>query len=50
MTLALGRRFLIVDGAERWKDKDLDPLDAALAALGPDAETTVTFFAREEGS
>ena len=48
MTLALGRRFLIVDGAERWKDKDLDSLDTALAALGADAETTVTFFARED--
>jgi DNA polymerase III subunit delta len=48
MTLAVGRRFLIVDGAERWKDKDLDSLDAALAALGADAETTVTFFARED--
>ena len=31
MTLALGRRFLIVDGVERWKDKDLDALEAALA-------------------
>jgi DNA polymerase-3 subunit delta len=49
MTLALGRRFLIVDGVERWKDKDLDVLDAALGALGPGAETTVSFFAREEG-
>jgi DNA polymerase-3 subunit delta len=49
MTLALGRRFLIVDGAERWKDKDLDALDSALRGLGPDAETTVTFFAREDG-
>ena len=48
MTLALGRRFLIVDGAERWKDKDLDSLDTALAAVGADAETTVTFFARED--
>jgi DNA polymerase-3 subunit delta len=49
MTLALGRRFLIVDGAERWKDKDLDTLDAALGALGPEAGTTVSFFAREDG-
>jgi DNA polymerase-3 subunit delta len=49
MTLALGRRFLIVDGAERWKDKELDALDAALGGLGPEAETTVCFFAREDG-
>ncbi|MEA2213707.1 MAG: polymerase subunit delta [Solirubrobacteraceae bacterium] len=48
MTLALGRRFLIVEGAERWKDKDLDALAAALDGLGPDAETTVSFFARED--
>ena len=46
MTLALHRRFLIVDGVERWKDKDLDALEAALAHADPD--TTVAFFAREE--
>jgi DNA polymerase-3 subunit delta len=46
MTLALGRRFVIVEGAERWKDRDLDPLIAAMAALAP--ETTVAFFARED--
>jgi DNA polymerase III subunit delta len=47
MTLALSRRFIIVDGVERWKDKELDPLLAALAAMAP--ETTVSFFAREDG-
>ncbi len=46
MTLALGRRFIIVDGVERWKDKDLDALEAALGAIAP--ETTVAFFARED--
>jgi DNA polymerase-3 subunit delta len=46
MTLALGRRFIIVDGVERWKDKDLDALVAAVAAIAP--ETTVAFFARED--
>jgi DNA polymerase-3 subunit delta len=46
MTLALHRRFLIVDGVERWKDKDLDGLVAALAHADPD--TTIAFFAREE--
>jgi DNA polymerase-3 subunit delta len=46
MTLALGRRFIIVDGVERWKDKDLDALEAAVAAIAPD--TTVAFFARED--
>ncbi|MGA9853703.1 MAG: hypothetical protein WBR29_00300, partial [Gammaproteobacteria bacterium] len=24
MTFAIGRRFIIVDGAERWKDKEMD--------------------------
>jgi DNA polymerase-3 subunit delta len=47
MTLAMSRRFIIVDGVERWKDKELDPLVAALAAIAP--ETTVSFFAREDG-
>jgi DNA polymerase III subunit delta len=46
MTFAFGRRFIIVDGAERWKDKELDLLEAALAAIAP--ETTVAFFARED--
>ena len=46
MTLTLGRRFIIVDGAESWKDKELDGLVASLAAIPP--ETTITFFAREE--
>jgi DNA polymerase-3 subunit delta len=46
MTLAVSRRFLIVDGVERWKDKDLDALETALAHADP--ETTIAFFAREE--
>jgi DNA polymerase-3 subunit delta len=47
MTFVLGRRFVVVDGVERWKDKDLDSLEAGLASMPPD--TTVAFFAREEG-
>lgn len=47
MTFATGRRFIVVDGVERWRDKDLDGLVAALGAMPP--ETTITFFAREEG-
>jgi DNA polymerase-3 subunit delta len=47
MTFALGRRFVIADGVERWKDRDVEPVAAALAGL--DAESlTVAFFAREE--
>jgi DNA polymerase-3 subunit delta len=47
MTFAIGRRFIIVDGVERWKEKELEELEAALTAIPPD--TTVAFFAREEG-
>jgi DNA polymerase-3 subunit delta len=48
MTLAMGRRFLIVDGVERWKDADVESLLApALRTMPP--ETTVAFFAREDG-
>jgi DNA polymerase-3 subunit delta len=45
-TFALGRRFIVVDGAERWKEKDLEPLERALKASLE--ETTVAFFARED--
>jgi DNA polymerase-3 subunit delta len=47
LTFAIGRRFIIVDGAERWTDKQLDPLEAAMNDMPPD--TTVAFFAREDG-
>jgi DNA polymerase-3 subunit delta len=47
MTLAPGRRFVIVDGVERWRDAELDPVVEALGPPPPD--TTVAFFAREEG-
>src|SRR5205823_3645677 len=46
MTLTPGRRFIVVDGVERWKEKDLGPLAEALAS--PPPETTIAFFAREE--
>jgi DNA polymerase-3 subunit delta len=46
MTLTLSRRFIIVEGVERWKDKELDLLAASLGAMPP--ETTIAFFAREE--
>jgi DNA polymerase-3 subunit delta len=48
MTFAVGRRFIVVDGAERWKEADVKQhLAPALQAIAPD--TTVAFFAREEG-
>jgi DNA polymerase-3 subunit delta len=48
MTFAIGRRFLIVDGVERWKDGDVEAaLAGPLAEMPPD--TTVAFFGREDG-
>jgi len=48
MTFALGRRFVVADGVERWKERDVEPVAAAMAAM--DGESlTVAFFAREEG-
>jgi DNA polymerase III subunit delta len=46
MTFALGRRFLIVDGVERWKERELESLEGALASIASD--TTAAFFARED--
>jgi DNA polymerase-3 subunit delta len=46
MTFAIGRRFVVVDGVEGWKERELEPLKAAMAAIAPD--TTVAFFARED--
>jgi DNA polymerase-3 subunit delta len=46
MTFAIGRRFIIADGVERWKEKELEPVIAALADVPP--ETTVALFARED--
>ena len=47
MTLGVGRRFVIVDGAEGWRESELDELESALTRLDP--ATTVAFFAREDG-
>ena len=47
MTLASGRRVIIVDGAERWRKDDFErDLAPALAQLPP--ETTLALFARED--
>jgi DNA polymerase III subunit delta len=48
MTFAMGRRFLIVDGVERWKDAEAEAVLVPLLADMP-PETTVAFFAREDG-
>ncbi|HWT22479.1 MAG TPA: DNA polymerase III subunit delta [Solirubrobacteraceae bacterium] len=48
MTFCFGRRFVIADGVERWKEADVGPVAKALA--GADSELlTVAFFGREEG-
>ncbi len=47
MTLSVGRRVIIVDGAERWREADVkSQLAPALAAMPP--ETTLGIFARED--
>jgi DNA polymerase-3 subunit delta len=47
MTLAVGRRVIIVEGVERWRDGDVqEHLLAALERIAPD--TTVALFARED--
>jgi len=48
LTLAIGRRFIIVDGAERWKEEEVASHLAPLLESMPD-DTTIAFFAREEG-
>jgi DNA polymerase III subunit delta len=48
MTFAIGRRFVIADGVERWKDAAVGPVASALASADPEM-LTVAFFAREEG-
>jgi DNA polymerase-3 subunit delta len=47
MSFALGRRFVIADGVERWRDGDAEAVAAAMA--GMDAETlTIAMFGRED--
>jgi DNA polymerase III subunit delta len=47
MTLTIGRRVIVVDGVERWRQADVEQaLVAALAQIPPD--TTLAMFAREE--
>jgi DNA polymerase III subunit delta len=48
LTLAIGRRFIIVDGVERWKEDEVTANLAPLLGSMP-ADTTIAFFAREEG-
>jgi DNA polymerase III subunit delta len=43
MTLTLGRRWMLVEGVERWKEKDVKLVSDALQGLPPD--TAVVFVA-----
>jgi len=48
MTFAIGRRVIVVDGAERFKEADVTAhIQPAMAHMPPD--TTIAFFGREEG-
>lgn len=47
MTFALGRRVILVEGVERWKEKDvLEHLSPAMGAFGQ--ESTLALFAKED--
>jgi DNA polymerase-3 subunit delta len=47
MTLAIGRRVIIVEGVERWRQADVEKhLLPAMSEMAP--ETTLALFAREE--
>jgi DNA polymerase-3 subunit delta len=47
MTLSIGRRVIIVEGVERWRQGDVEKqLADAIAQMPPD--TTLALFAREE--
>jgi DNA polymerase-3 subunit delta len=44
MSLMQSRRYLLADGVERWRDRQLDPVAAAVAELPPDL--TLVLIAR----
>jgi DNA polymerase-3 subunit delta len=47
MTLAIGRRVILVESVERWRQDDVEKhLSPAMSAMPPD--TTLALFAREE--
>jgi DNA polymerase-3 subunit delta len=47
MTFAVGRRFVVADGVERWKDAEVAPVVDAIGCIDPET-LTVAFFARED--
>jgi DNA polymerase-3 subunit delta len=52
MTLGIGRRWMLVEGVERWKEKDVQAVTDALAGLPPDTTAVLIAagaFKREKG-
>src|ERR1700735_1370550 len=48
MTLAIGRRVILVEGVERWRQDEVEKhLAPTMSAMPP--ETTLALFAREGG-
>ncbi len=48
MTLSMGTRYVVVDGIERWKDKDVTQVAEAFAAPIPDAVVLLVGTVRRE--
>jgi DNA polymerase-3 subunit delta len=48
MSFAMGRRFVIADGVERWKDADVEAVTATMQGMDGEA-LTIALFGREEG-
>ena len=46
MSLTETRRYLLADGVERWRDRQLDAVAAAIAGLPPDL--TIVLIARDK--
>ncbi|MEA2462326.1 MAG: polymerase subunit delta [Acidobacteriota bacterium] len=53
MTLAIGRRWMLVEGVERWKEKDVKVVTEALNGIPPDTMVVLVAsgpFRREKGT
>ena len=46
MTLGIGRRWMLVEGVERWKDKDVQAVADAVAGLPPDTTAVLVASGR----
>jgi DNA polymerase-3 subunit delta len=49
MTLAMGTRYVVVDGVERWKDKDVAPVAELLTTPPPETVVVLIGTTRREG-